>query len=152
MLGMMLGLLVGLAAAIPPGQAAAKRARVPTVAVADIAAHDGNGFAAEALRLVIDEALREVGGIRVTTQQRATYIVRGSITELKQSHEGGDRRIDCQVSIVVSDAQGGAMRLLLAGRGAARGKMKVGPLARQALTAAVRSALKPMGNSLVALR
>ena len=54
--------------------------------------------------------------------------------------------VRCEVSLVVADARGGAVRAMLRGRAGARGGTDAARLQGNALRAAVRGALRPLAQ------
>lgn len=101
--------------------------------------------AAEALERTVTRALEGPAGMRVVERDRATWLVRATITRF---HRGQDGVLSCTVSLVFEDGRTGAMRMVLTGKASARG-----PAApRLALEGAVRGAMRPLAPSLLAMR
>lgn len=94
----------------------------------------------------VGEALEAHPEVRVTSSSGADLVVRGSIVSMRQTRVDGNTEIRCEVSMVVADARGGAIRAMLHGRGGARGDGAVDRLSHDALRAAVRGALRPLGQ------
>lgn len=97
------------------------------------------------LREALSVELDAVRGVRVTPTPRAQYVLRGSVTRLEVRGEAERRQIECEVSLVVADRRGGAVRMMLSGRAVARGP-EVERLGPQVVRAAVRGALRPLGT------
>ena len=70
----------------------------------------------------------------------ARWVVRGSVTQLSRDPVPNGLEVHCAVSLIVADARGGAVRVLLNGHASARGD-DGDALATMALTAAVREAI-----------
>lgn len=113
--------------------------RVVRVAVGDVAGHG----LAEAMR---DELGRNPE-VRVVAPQRAELVLEGTLTQLRRRVVDGELEVRCEVSVIVSDARGGALRAMLTGRAGARGGNDVDRLSRNALVAAVRGALRPLAST-----
>ncbi|MEZ4253798.1 MAG: hypothetical protein R3B99_36805 [Polyangiales bacterium] len=97
------------------------------------------------LREALNEELGEVRGVRVAPTPRAQYVLRGSVTRLEVRGDADRRQLECEVSLVVADRRGGAVRMMLSGRAVARGP-EVDRLGPQVVRAAVRGALRPLGT------
>ena len=98
--------------------------------------------------------MREIGrlpSLRLAETSRARYVLRGSVTRLDRRASGDEVQVRCEVSLIVSEARGGSIRMMLQGRAGARGD-DGDSLERAALEAAVRGALRPLSTSLDALR
>lgn len=111
----------------------------------------GETTAPGALRGALRDALRDelggVSGIRLTDARRARYVLRGSVTHIDERRETD--RMECEVSLILADRRGGSIRLILEGRAAARlpqGDAEVARLRPEVLRAAVRGALRPLGE------
>lgn len=98
-----------------------------------------------ALRRALSEELGAVNGVSLTSSRRARWVLRGSVTRLDVQRDGERNAIECEVSLVV--AERGSVRLMLQGRAAARGA-HVQRLRESAIRAAVRGALRPLGETL----
>jgi hypothetical protein len=92
--------------------------------------------------------LASVGTLRVTEPRRARYIVRGSVVRLERRPLSRGHEVQCEVSLIVSEARGETVRLTLMGRAGARGEGAVERVERLALQAALRSAIRPLPNGL----
>jgi hypothetical protein len=125
--------------------------RTSVVAVGETGAQTSSPGDAGALR---DALVREIGrlpSLRLAETNRARYVVRGSVTRLDRQTSGSEVQVRCEVSLIVSEARGGSIRMMLQGRAGARGD-DGDSLERAALEAAVRGALRPLSTSLGALR
>ncbi|MFK7984469.1 MAG: hypothetical protein AB8I08_00430 [Sandaracinaceae bacterium] len=100
----------------------------------------------EAFSRAVGEALEAHPEVRLTAPGGADLVVRGSIVSMRRSRIAGDTEIRCEVSMIVADARGGAIRAMLHGRGGARGDGAIDRLSQDALRAAVRGALRPLGQ------
>ncbi len=60
--------------------------------------------------------------------------------------------VDCEVSLILADARGGSVRVMLSGRAGARGGADGDGVERAAVGAAVRGALRPLPRTLRTLR
>lgn len=125
--------------------------RTSIVAVGETGAQTSSPEDAGALH---DALVREIGrlpSLRLAETRHARYVVRGSVTRLDCHVDGRDVQVRCEVSLVVADARGGSIRMMLSGRAGARGE-DAESLEHAALEAAVRGALRPLPGSLGALR
>ncbi len=129
----------------------AERTLAPIVAVGETGALTSSPVAAGALREALVRELGRLPSLRVASAREARYVVRGSVTRLDRSPVGSEVQVRCEVSLIVADARGGSIRLMLSGRAGARGSDAV-TLERAALDAAVRGALRPLPSTLGALR
>lgn len=135
----------------PALPALADGGRTSIVAVGETGAQTASPGDAGALH---DALVREIGrleGLRLAETRRARYVVGGSVTRLDRRANGRDVEVRCEVSLVVADARGGSIRMMLSGSAGARGD-DAETLAHAALEAAVRGALRPLPSSLGALR
>lgn len=135
----------------PPLPALALGPSTSMVAVGETGAQTSSPRDAGALR---DALVREIGrlpSLRLAEPNRARYVVRGSITQLDRRARGSEVEVRCEVSLVVSEARGGSIRMMLSGRAGARGGNGES-LEHAALEAAVHGALRPLSSSLGALR
>jgi hypothetical protein len=105
-----------------------------------------------ALRQALSSELVNVGGLRLESQSRARYVVQGSLTRLERRDIDRGMEVDCEVSLILADARGGAVRLMLSGRAGARGGTDGVAVERAAVEAAVRGALRPLPRTLRTLR
>lgn len=129
----------------------AESPRTSIVAVGETAAQTSSPGDADALH---DALVREIGrlpSLRLAETSRARYVLRGSITRLDRAATGAEVQVRCEVSLIVSEARGGSIRMMLSGRAGARGA-DAASLERAALEAAVHGALRPLSSSLGALR
>lgn len=128
-----------------PEAAAAERRTPVRVAVGELG-RSSHAPAVDALfRRVLHDEVGSLSGVRAATPDRADVIVRGSLTSLDRSVVDAETRVRCEVSVIVADRKTGAMRMILRGRAEARGSRRDG-LYRDAVEAAVRSALRPLAN------
>ncbi|MEM9069892.1 MAG: hypothetical protein AAGE52_15375 [Myxococcota bacterium] len=97
------------------------------------------------MRRALSEELGNLRRLRVTSERRARWVLRGSVTRLDVQQDGDRNQIDCEVSLVV--AERGNVRMMLSGRAAARGA-HVDRLRDSAIRAAVRGALRPLEQNL----
>ncbi|MBW2463543.1 MAG: hypothetical protein JRH11_17970 [Deltaproteobacteria bacterium] len=106
-----------------------------------------------ALRTALEEELATLGGVRLANESRARYIVTGSFTRLERRRVGTTSlEVDCEVSLILADARGGAVRMMLSGRAGARGGTTGDAVERAAVEAAVRGALRPLPRTLRRMR
>lgn len=131
----------------------AQQAGLTSVAVGETGATVATPGAASELHQALADELGLAAGLRLTPAPSARYVVRGSVTRLVQEPADDDVAVRCEVSLLVAEARGGNVRFVLSGRASARGDGRDGNrLARTALRAAVRGALRPLGQTLLALR
>ncbi len=125
---------------------AARAQTAMPIAIGETSAPGAEGAeVAGALRRALSEELDAVSGVSVTSSRRARWVLRGSVTRLDVLQDGERNAIECEVSLVV--AEHGSVRLMLQGRAAARGA-HVERLRESAIRAAVRGALRPLGETL----
>jgi hypothetical protein len=105
-----------------------------------------------ALRRALEGEIDSVGGLRLSSQERARFVVEGSLTRLERRNIEHGMEVDCEVSLLLADARGGTVRLMLSGRAGARGGMDGDAVERAAVEAAVRGALRPLPRTLRTLR
>lgn len=117
------------------------------VAIGDTGAVVGGAPAAAALGQALELALTDRADLRVSDASHARFMVTASVTELSERDSGAEREVRCAVSVVVADRTGN-VRAMLAGRAGARGEDAAGVLADRAMLAAVRGALRPLGDTL----
>jgi len=144
-------------AALAAGQTCAPATAFATpdasVAVGSTGSRTGDASDAAALRTALRRELDALGSVRVAaSERRAQYVLRGSVTRLDARDVGRETEVRCEVSLIVAEARGGSIRLLLSGRAGARGAGDARRLEAEALGAAVRGALRPLGATLVATR
>jgi len=123
---------------------AAAQGRATSIAIGETTAP---GPLRSALRDALRDELGGVNGVRVTDARRARYVLRGSVTHIDERRESD--RMECEVSLILADRRGGNIRLILEGRAAARlpqGDAAVARLRPEVLRAAVRGALRPLGE------
>src|SRR5688572_2006880 len=93
-----------------------------TIAVGEMSAVRADRGHAHAVALG-DALRRELGtidGVRVApTSRRADWVVRGSVTRLERSSHEGDNQVRCEVSLILAEARGGNVRMMLSGRAGA---------------------------------
>lgn len=119
------------------------------VAIGEVAAPVGGPRFARALGAAIERSLADRGDVRLASDpRRARYVLRGSVVQLERVAVNDGVEVRCAVSLIVADARGGTVRALLSGRAGARGVDDPERLARAALEAAVRGALRPLGTHL----
>jgi hypothetical protein len=104
------------------------------------------------LRRALEGEIVSLGGLRLSTQERARFVVQGSFTRLERRNVGHGLEVDCEVSLLLADARGGAVRLMLSGRAGARGGSDANAVERAAVEGAVRGALRPLPRTLRTLR
>lgn len=134
---------VSLPGAVVRGQ------RAPlAVAVGDTGTRVGGARVADALEAALHQAIaRESGRLVEAGPGRARFVVTGSVTELEVREGEPEHEVRIAVSLIVAD-RGGSVRAMLSGRAGARGDGDPGALTEDALLAAVRSAMRPLGDSL----
>ena len=119
----------------------------PAIAIGEIAAP-----ATTSRELVVGLLETELQGrddVRLASSaRRARYVLRGSVVHLEQRGVADGIEVRCEISLIVSEARGGAIRALLSGRAGARGVDDPERLARAALEGAVHGALRPLGDRL----
>ncbi|UJR81549.1 hypothetical protein [Sandaracinus amylolyticus] len=119
----------------------------PTIAVGETAAREGGPAIAGALGDALSEEIAARRDVRLTEDtRRARWVVRGSVVQLDEHAVADGLEVRCEVSLIVADARGGSVRAMLQGRAGARGVDDPERLARAALQAAVRGALRPIAN------
>jgi hypothetical protein len=91
------------------------------------------------LRSALEQALDALPTVDRTAPARAQVVVQGSLVRLERTPHG----VRAEVSLLVSERRGGAVRMLLTGRAEARGGRDPVPAS---ITAAVRSAMRPPGR------
>jgi hypothetical protein len=119
----------------------------PSIAIGEVAGTPSGGARTrEVLANVLANQLASRDDVRLANDhRRARYVLRGSLVQLDQREVADGIEVRCEVSLVVSDARGGAIRALLTGRAGARGIDDPNRLAHAAIEAAVRGALRPLG-------
>lgn len=122
------------------------------VAVESAVAADMDATTLRAMTDSMHHNLRGQAGVQVVSRQDADFVLWGSVTRLSNRVAAGEREIDCKVSVIVADARGGSIRFTLAGHAVARGDLHSNALAADAMSAAVRGALKPLERGLVAVQ
>jgi len=105
-----------------------------------------------ALRQALSSEIESLGGLRLANPEHARYVVQGSLTRLDRRTIEHGMQVDCEVSLVLADARGGAVRMMLSGRAGARGGLDGDAVERAAVEAAVRGALRPLPRTLRTLR
>ena len=91
------------------------------------------------LRVALEQALDALPTVDRTGPARAQVVVEGSLVRLERTPQG----VRAEVSLLVSERRGGAVRMLLSGRAEARGGSDPGTAS---ITAAVRSAMRPLAD------
>lgn len=91
------------------------------------------------LRVAVEQALDAMPSVDRTGPARAQVVVAGSLVRLERTAQG----VRAEVSLLVSERRGGAVRMLLSGRAEARGGSDPVPAS---ITAAVRSAMRPLAD------
>lgn len=117
-------------------------AATPTlrVAIGSLSTRSAGDPALEgSLRLALEQALDALPTVDRTAPARAQVVVAGSLVRLEHTPQG----VRAEVSLLVSERRGGAVRMLLSGRAEARGGSDPVPAS---ITAAVRSAMRPLGD------
>ena len=125
--------------------------RTSMVSVGETGAQTASPEDAGALREALVREIGRLPNIQLAATNHARYVVRGAVTRLDRRALGDDVEVRCEVSLVVADARGGSIRMMLSGRAGARGD-DGDALEHAALEAAVRGALRPLPSSLGALR
>lgn len=144
----LLPVLVLCSVLITPPLAAQRGSARVAVSVGDTGAMIGGTPVADALELALHDAIAARPDLRDESHpRRARYVVTGSVTELHSHATSGGHEVRIAVSIVVAD-RGGAVRAMLAGRAGASGGDDPTRLTENALRAAVRSAMRPLGATL----
>lgn len=142
--GLLSAALMALLLATP--EAAAK----PRIGVA-VEALANNGTEASVLRALsqsMQTTVDENPRLHVVPRNEADLVLYASITGLSDQPMHDEREVDCRVSVIVTDASGGAIRMTLSGRAIARGMSRSNGLTITAMTAAVRRALSPLEQGL----
>lgn len=101
----------------------------------------------EGLSDALTEAIETHPGVDLAPVPRAEVVLRGSIVRWERHRVANQTEVRCEVSVIVADARGGSIRAMLRGRGGARGGGSAERLSHDALRAAVRGALRPLGGS-----
>jgi len=122
----------------------AEAQRTLPVALGDVSGAPGDPALAPTLREAMSEVLASDERVRLTPPNRARYVLRAAVTRM---HDAGPQ-IECEVSVFLEER--GAVRAALSGRAAARGDVE--RLRPRVLRAAVRGALRPLGDALRSLR
>lgn len=118
------------------------------IAVGAIGGHAG--ATSGSVRLELESALEAAGGFHVVPDAQADYVIRGAVVRLDDRELPGGREVQCEVSLIVSDAHGGRVHALLTGRAGARGDGAIERVRAAAVRAALRSAIRPLPDGLVA--
>jgi hypothetical protein len=120
------------------------------IAIGTIGAHAG--ATSDAVRLELESALEQAGGFHIVPNARADYVIRGAVVRLDDRDIPGGHEVQCEVSLLVSDARGERVRALLTGRAGARGGGAIERVRGAAIRAAMRSAIRPLPNGLATPR
>jgi hypothetical protein len=91
------------------------------------------------LRQALEQAIDALPAVHRTGTERAQLVVQGSLVRLERTELG----MRAEVSLMISERRGGAVRMLLRGRAEARGASDPVPTS---ISAAVRSAMRPLGD------
>jgi hypothetical protein len=139
---------IALAAAVScvPSVASARGRPLLRIAIGEVAAVEGGAAAARALSRALAEAIEAQPDADLAPMRRAELVLRGSVVRIERSAVAGGLEVRCEVSVIVADARGGAIRAMLRGRGGARGDGDPARLSDDALRAAVRGALRPLSS------
>lgn len=135
--------LLGSLGATPASAQARPRAARPTpIALGSFSSIEAQG--SELLESALLQALSVHPDLRLAqSPARARYVVTGSVVELSdRALGGGEHEVRACVSIVVSDARGGAIRAMLEGRAGVRGGSGADAMRRTAIRGAAESALR----------
>jgi hypothetical protein len=118
--------------------ALARKPRPVEVAVGQTYSADGNPVTAKALDRALRRAIEKDPNLELASHDRATHLVEGSITQLERK----DEELDCKVSLYVTLARSGTLKLLLSGRKRVAGPMADGPRGQDfVIEGAVRGAV-----------
>ncbi|MEM1417647.1 MAG: hypothetical protein AAGH15_22305, partial [Myxococcota bacterium] len=120
----------------------AQAQRAPTVALAGVFADDP--AVADTLRASLEAELREAADLRYAPRA-ARWVLHSRVTRIDVSAE----RVRCEVSVVVAERRGGAVRAMLSGRASGHGA-STDELRTRVVRAAVKGALRPLGSRLAA--
>ena len=102
----------------------------------------------QVLQQALTQAVEQNPNLRLSrSHRRARYVLRGSVTRVDQRAVGEETEIRCAVALIVADNNGN-IRATLSGRGGARGRGDSARLQQDAIGAAVRGALRPLGSQL----
>lgn len=134
---------------LDPSGSAAQRHERTTVAIGSTAATQGGATAAAAFKDALATELSQLQGVGLAPAKRATFLVHGSVIRYERE---SDDRFRCEVSLLIADRRGGSVRMMLEGRAVAEGSKPVAQLRENALRHAVRGALRPLPQQLVAMR
>ena len=148
---LLFGVVIAMAPLSATTEGHAQRAPV-RVAVGEIEA--ARPALADELSGALEDALREHDDVRLTTTRGAELVLRGSLVSVERRRVDRQLEVRCEISLIVADARGGAIRAMLRGRAGARGG-DPRRLYENALRAAVRGALRRLathGRSLARAR
>lgn len=148
--GWLTGALLAMVQTCAPAVPVLADDRAAAVAVGDTAAPSNDARTAGALHDALAHELPLASHVRLATGHDARWVVRGAVTQLSRDEVADGLEVHCAVSLIVADARGGTVRVLLHGHASARGD-DGDALAELALHAAVRSALRPLGGALGSL-
>lgn len=126
----------------------AQRPRGASVALRVVSASPDPALAVP-LRIAVEEALAAIDTVAVDSGDRAGYLLDATVTRLSTAPMGIGHRIDCEVSIVVSDARRHSVRGVLTGRSHVVGDAGT-TLERAAIRAAARGALRSLPTAIAA--
>lgn len=101
----------------------------------------------EALSAVLrDEVERAPDLTLVEDAAGADLVLRGSVTRMEHAERHDSHEVRCEVSLIVAEAEIGAIRATLRGRAGAASRARHARLERDAMRGAVRGALRPLGS------
>lgn len=138
--------LISMLVAPPWPVGSAQRPRGASVALRVVSATPDPALAVP-LRTAVEEALAAIDTVDVASDGRPGFLLDATVTRLSTSTLSVGRRIDCEVSIVVSDARRHAVRGVLTGRSHVVGDEGTS-LEHVALRAAARGALRSLPTAL----
>lgn len=113
------------------------------IAVGEVGSNDGDRASAAALSRELARAIEQHPDADLAPRRRAQLVLRGSVVRMTRARVGDGIEVRCEVSVIVTNADGD-IRAMLRGRGGARGGGDPARLSSDALRAAVRGALRPL--------
>ena len=132
--------LMGVLGALGLHASSASATTTLRVAIGDLStAATGDAALEGPLRVALEQALDALPTVDRTAPARAQVVVQGSLVRLERTPRG----VRAEVSLLVSERRGGAVRMLPTGRAEARGGSNPVPAS---ITAAVRSAMRPLAD------
>lgn len=126
----------------------AQRPREASVALRVVSATPDPALALP-LRTAVEEALAAIETVAVEPDGRAGFLLDATVTRLSTATMAVGQRIDCEVSIVISDARRHSVRGVLTGRSHVVGDAGT-TLERAAIRAAARGALRSLHAAIAA--